>query len=111
MTDHASPHGADPADAKSGLDLVSDVSDIDPEDTEVVPTALTGRVTSARSTLSAMRVNSCYLPSTAVEAVEDTVAALARSALNWSCTWAITPAKAARLSCGPVICSARPEAR
>lgn len=79
MTDNASPPlVTDPVDAQSGLEPVSGAAGIDPEDTAVVPAALTRLVTSARSTLSVMRVNSCYPPSTAVEAVEGTVAALTR---------------------------------
>lgn len=79
MTDHASPPRlTDLTGTKAGLDLVSGAAGIDPEDTDVVPAALTGLVTTARSTLSAMRANSCYPASTAVEAVEGTVAALAR---------------------------------
>jgi len=51
---------------------------IDPEDTEVVPAAFAGMVTAARATYRAMRANACYPAATAVEAVEDTVATLAR---------------------------------
>ena len=79
MTDHPSPPlVTDPTGTMAGSDLLSGVAGIDPEDTEVVPAALTHLVTSARSTLGAMRANSCYPAGTAVEAVEGTVAALTR---------------------------------
>ena len=79
MTDHPSPPlVAGPSGTKAGSDLLLGAAGIDPEDTGAVPAAFTGLVTSARSTLGAMRANSCYPAGTAVEAVEGTVAALTR---------------------------------
>src|SRR5262249_44895894 len=79
VTDDASPPPRpDPTDTGPGLDLASGTVGIDPDDTEVVPDALTGLVTSARATYRAMRANGCYPAIMAVGAVEDTVATLAR---------------------------------
>src|SRR5262249_61759644 len=79
VTDAASPPPRpDPTDTGPGLDLASGTVGIDPDDTEVVPDALTGLVTSARATYRAMRANGCYPAIMAVGAVEDTVATLAR---------------------------------
>jgi hypothetical protein len=70
--------GRDPTGAGRGGDPAPDAVGIDPEDTEVVPVALTGLVESARSAYHAMRANGCYPAVVAVGAVEDTVATLAR---------------------------------
>ena len=78
MTDCGSPLRTDSADTGPGLDAASGTIGIDPDDTEVVPAALTGMVTSARNTYRAIRANSCYPAIMAVQAVEDTVATLAR---------------------------------
>jgi hypothetical protein len=60
------------------LDPGSGTAGIDPEDTEVVPAAMLGLVTAARTTWRAMHGNGCYPAIMAVGAVEDTVATLAR---------------------------------
>ena len=79
MTDHVLPPprinlpGSGP-----GSTSVPDVAGIDPEDPTVVPSVLAGLLTSARRTYRAMRVNSFYPAVTAVAAMEDTVATLAR---------------------------------
>ncbi|RSM64055.1 hypothetical protein DMB66_21325 [Actinoplanes sp. ATCC 53533] len=79
MTDCASPPPrTDPTDTGPDLDPASDTVGIDPEDTEVVPAALMGLVTAARTTYRAMQANGCYPAIMAVGAVEDTVATLAR---------------------------------
>ncbi|HEX8631609.1 MAG TPA: hypothetical protein VF755_25915 [Catenuloplanes sp.] len=79
MTECASPPPrTDPTDIGPGMDLASDAVRIDPEDTQVVPAALVGLVTSARATYCALRANGCYPAIMAVGAVEDTVATLAR---------------------------------
>jgi hypothetical protein len=72
------PPRTDPTDTGPVLDLASVTVGIDPEDTEVVPAALMGMVTSARTTYRAMQANGCYPAIMAVGAVEDTVATLAR---------------------------------
>ena len=78
MTEPASPQPRpDPADGPDP-DAAPGVDEIDPEDTEVVPAALLGMVTSARTTYCAMQANGCYPAIMAVGAVEDTVATLAR---------------------------------
>ena len=79
MTESASPPPrTDPTDTGSRPDPAPGTLGIDPEDTDVVPAALLGLVTSARTTHRAMRANGCYPAITAVGAVEDTVATLAR---------------------------------
>ena len=78
MTDCAPPPCPDPTDTGPGSDMASSPVGIDPEDTEVVPAALTDMVTSARTTYRAMQANGCYPAIMAVGAVEDTVATLAR---------------------------------
>lgn len=79
MTECASPPPrTDQTDTGPGLDLAPDTAGIDPDDTEVVPAALTGLVTAARTTYRAMQANGCYPAIMAVGAVEDTVATLAR---------------------------------
>jgi hypothetical protein len=79
VTDCASPlPRPDPTDTRPDLDLAPATVGIDPEDTEVVPAALTGLVTSARTTYRTMQGNGCYPAIMAVSAVEDTVATLAR---------------------------------
>lgn len=79
MTESASPPPrTDPTDTGPGLGLASGTAGMDPEDTDVVPAALLGLVTSARTTYRAMRTNGCYPAIMAVGAVEDTVATLAR---------------------------------
>ena len=79
MADRASPPSRpDPSDTGPGHDPQSDTAGIDPDDTEVVPAAFMGLVTSARATYRALRANSCYPAILAVGAVEDTVATLAR---------------------------------
>ncbi|MCW6005380.1 hypothetical protein K1W54_12420 [Micromonospora sp. CPCC 205371] len=79
MTERASaPPGPRTADTEPDLDLTPGTAGIDPEDTAVVPAALTGLVTSARTTYRAVHGNGCYPAIMAVEAVEDTAAALAR---------------------------------
>ena len=109
MTDGASPPPCtDPTDAGAGLDLASGTGGIDPDDTEIVPAALMGMVTSARTAYGAIQANGCYPAIMAIGAVEDTVAALERISFHlWSSMWAITPAKGAGQSFGQVICSAR----
>jgi hypothetical protein len=79
VTDRASPPPRpDSAGTGPDLDPASGPAGIDPEDTEVVPAALMGLVTAARTTYRAMHANGCYPATTAVGAVEDTVATLAR---------------------------------
>ena len=78
MTEPASPLPRPAAPDVAGLDVVPGVDGIDREDTEVVPAALLGMVTSVRTTYRAMQANGCYPAIMAVGAVEDTVAALAR---------------------------------
>ena len=79
MTDCASPPPrSGPTGVGPGLNMPSGTVGIDPEDTEVVPAALVGLVTSAQTTYRAMRANGCYPAIMAVGAVEDTVAALVR---------------------------------
>ena len=79
MTDDAAaPPRADPTGTGPAPGPVSGTAGIDPEDTEVVPAALTGLVTSARTTYRTMQANGCYPAIMAVAAVEDTVATLAR---------------------------------
>jgi hypothetical protein len=79
VTEHASPPPrTDPADTRTDLDLATGTTGIDPEDTEVVPAALTGLVTAARTAYRTMQANGCYPALMAVGAVEDTVATLAR---------------------------------
>lgn len=79
MTDCVSPPPrTDPTDTGPGLASVSDAVGVDPDDTEVVPAAFVGLVRAARTTYRAMRANACYPAITAVAAVEDTVATLAR---------------------------------
>jgi hypothetical protein len=78
VTDCAPPPCPDPTDTGPGPQVVSSPTTIDPEDTEVVPAALTDMVTSARTTYRAMQANGCYPAIMAVGAVEDTVATLAR---------------------------------
>ena len=79
MTESALPPARpDPTGTGPSLDVASGTVGIDPEDTEVVPAALLGLVTSARSTYRAMRANGCYPAIMAVGAVEDTIATLAR---------------------------------
>lgn len=79
MADHASPPPRpDPTGTGPGLDPASGPAGIDPDDTEVVPAAFLGLVTSARTTYRTMRANACYPAILAVGAVEDTVATLAR---------------------------------
>ena len=78
MTEPASPQPRpDPADGPDPA-AEPEVDEIDPEDTEVVPAALMGMVTSARTTYRAMQANGCYPAIMAVGAVEDTAATLAR---------------------------------
>jgi hypothetical protein len=79
VADCASPPPCpDPTGTGPGLGSASGPSGIDPEDTEVVPAAFMGLVASARAAYRAMRANACYAAITAVGAVEDTVATLAR---------------------------------
>jgi hypothetical protein len=79
VTDCTSPPPrTDPTGTGRDLDESSGTVGIDPEDTEVVPAALTGLVTAARTAYRAIQGQCCYPAIMAVGAVEDTVATLAR---------------------------------
>lgn len=64
--------------ASVAASVVPEERGIDPEDTTVVPAALTALVTAAQALYLAMTANGCYPAVMAVGAVEDTVASVQR---------------------------------
>jgi len=110
VTNVASPPARpDPGGTGPRLDREAALAGIAPEDTEVVPAAFAGMVTSARTAYRAMRVNSCYPALTAVAAVEDTVATLARISadLEFYVGDCSNPGAKAVVRAGELLCQAR----